>query len=239
MCGRVIQASGPDRLGLKIVSGVDPDVRLSNFPPRYNAAPSQQLWVIRRDPATGQRTLDLLRWGLIPYWSKEKPKPPPINAKAETVRKLPIFRDAYAKRRCIMPIDGFFEWRAVMGTKVKQPYAIGMKDGSPFGLAGVWENWKDPVSGEWVRSFCVLTTNANELVAKIHDRMPVILDPADYERWLGEEPDPRELIRTFPAEPMTIWPVSTRVNSFKNDDEDLLRPVQETDGTAPPDGNSA
>ena len=126
-----------------------------------------------------------------------------------------------------------------MGTKVKQPYAIGMKDGSPFGLAGLWENWKDPVSGEWVRTFCVLTTNSNELVARIHDRMPVILDPADYDRWLGDEPDPRELLRTYPAEPMHMWPVSTRVNSPKNDDESLLEPVLESDRTAPPDGNSA
>lgn len=240
MCGRVIQASGPEQLGLRIVSGLeDRDSRLGNFPPRYNGAPSQQLWVIRRNATTGQRSLDLLRWGLIPYWSTEKPKPPPINAKAESVGKAPMFRDAYVKRRCIMPVDGFFEWRAVRGTKVKQPYAIAMKDRSPFGLAGLWENWKDPVSGEWVRSFCVITTDANALVAEIHDRMPVILAPGDYDRWLGDEPDPRDLLRTYPAEPMTMWPVSTRVNSPKNDDEDLLRPAAEADACAPPDGNSA
>jgi putative SOS response-associated peptidase YedK len=179
MCGRVIQASPPDQLGLKIVQALDDrDNRIKvatarNTPPRYNAAPSQELWVIRQNRDTGERSLDLLKWGLIPYWCKEKPKAPPINAKCETVVKLPMFRDAYAKRRCIMPIDGFFEWKAILGSKAKQPFAIAMKDRSPFALAGLWENWKDPSTGEWVRTFCVLTTSANELVASIHDRMPL------------------------------------------------------------------
>src|SRR5829696_4967220 len=115
MCGHVVQASGPDQLGLKIVNAFEgPDNRTpSNFPPRYNAAPSQELWVIRQHPDTGVRSLDMLRWVLIPYWSKQRPKPPPINAKAETVAKLPMFRDAYGRRRCIMPIDAFFEWKAI------------------------------------------------------------------------------------------------------------------------------
>jgi putative SOS response-associated peptidase YedK len=241
MCGRVIQASGPDQLGLKIVGGPDDrDSRLGNFPPRYNGAPSQDFWVVRRNPKSGERTLDLLRWGLIPSWSTAKPKPaPPINAKAESVHKAPMFREAYARRRCILPVDGFFEWRAVKGTKLKQPYAIAMKDRSPFGLAGVWENWKDPAKDEWVRTFCVITTDANELVAAIHDRMPVVLAPEDYERWLSDDPDPRDLLRTFPAEPMTMWPVSTRVNSPKNDDAELLDLAVEVDADAPADGNSA
>src|SRR5215207_7721056 len=228
MCGRVVQASGPDQLGLKIVNAFEgPDNRTSsNFPPRYNAAPSQELWVIRQHPATGARSLDMLRWGLIPYWSKQKPKPPPINAKAETVAKLPMFRDGYARRRCIMPIDAFFEWKAIFGQKAKQPFAIGMKDRSPFGLAGLWENWKDPSTGEWVRTFCVITTNANELVAEIHDRMPVILPPSAYDRWLGLDPEPQDMLKPFPAELMSMWPVSTRVNTPKNDDEDLIRAIQ-------------
>jgi putative SOS response-associated peptidase YedK len=140
-----------------------------------------------------------LKWGLVPYWCKTKPKPPPINAKAETVHKLPMFRDAYAKRRCILPIDALFEWKAILGQKVKQPFAIGMRDRSPFGLAGLWENWNDPETGEWVRTFAVITTAANELVAEIHDRMPAILRAEDYDRWLGVEPDPRELLKPFPA----------------------------------------
>jgi putative SOS response-associated peptidase YedK len=240
MCGRVVQASGPDQLGLRIVNSFEGrDRRGGNVPPRYNAAPSQELFVIRQQPQTGERTLDLLKWGLVPYWCKAKPKPPPINAKAETVHKLPMFRDAYAKRRCILPIDAFFEWKAILGQKVKQPFAIGMRDRSPFGLAGLWENWKDPETGEWVRTFAVITTAVNELVAEIHDRMPAILRAEDYDRWLGVEPDPRELLKPFPAEPMMMWPVSTRVNTPKNDDADLLVPQAEADAYAPPDGNSA
>jgi putative SOS response-associated peptidase YedK len=111
----------------------------------------------------------------------------PINAKCETVRDLPTFRDAYRKRRCIVPVDGFFEWKAIKGQKAKQPYAIAMNDGAPFGIAGIWENWKDPASGEWIRTFAIITTDANELVADIHDRMPVILSRSDYARWLSEE----------------------------------------------------
>ena len=117
--------------------------------------------MIRRDPETGENSLDLLKWGLIPSWAKEKPKPPPINARAETVAKLPMFRSAYTKRRCILPIDSFYEWKVVTGTKAKQPFAIGMKDRAPFGLASLWENWKDPATGEWVRTFAVVTTMAS------------------------------------------------------------------------------
>ena len=132
------------------------DRRFANVPLRYNAAPTQELWAIRQNHDTGERSLDLLRWGLVPYWSKAKPKPAPINAKSETVAKLPMFRDAYRRRRCIMPVDLFFEWKAIKGAKAKQPYAIGMQDGSAFGLAGLWENWKDPTTDEWIRTFAVL-----------------------------------------------------------------------------------
>src|SRR4051794_41103508 len=106
---------------------------------------------------------------------------------------------------------------AIKGTKVKQPYAIAMKDRSPFGLAGLWENWKEPSSGEWLRTFCIITTAANELVGRIHDRMPAILRPEDYDRWLTLDLNASKLLTPFPSEPMAIWPVSTRVNSPKND----------------------
>jgi putative SOS response-associated peptidase YedK len=150
----------------------------------------------------------------------------PINAKCETVRDLPIFRDAYRKRRCIVPVDGFFEWKAIKGQRAKQPYAIAMRDGAPFGIAGIWENWKEPASGEWIRTFAIITTDANELVADIHDRMPVVLAPADYPRWLGEEPDPRDLMRPFPADLMRMWPISTRVNKPENDDPSIVEPIE-------------
>jgi putative SOS response-associated peptidase YedK len=139
MCGRVIQSSGP--LKLAIVDGLNVrDSRLTNHPPRYNAAPSQELLVIRRNRKIGEVSLDPLRWGLIPYWCNDpKGGRKPINAKAETVATLPMFREAYARRRCLLPVDGFFEWMAIKGTKAKQPFAIAMRDGSPFGIAGIWE----------------------------------------------------------------------------------------------------
>src|SRR6478672_1163879 len=225
MCGRVIQSSGPLRYA--IVDGMNArDSRVHNYPPRWNGAPSQDLLVIRRNRRTGEISLDPLRWGLIPYWcSDPKGGRKPINAKCETVRDLPTFRDAYRKRRCIVPVDGFFEWKAIKGQKAKQPYAIAMKDRSPFGIGGLWENWKEPATGEWIRTFAILTTPANDLVARIHDRMPAILKPGDYERWLGLEPDPHDLLAPFPGELLSIWPISKRVNSPDNDDEQLLDEV--------------
>jgi len=223
MCGRVIQSSGPLRYA--IVDGMNVrDSRVHNYPPRWNAAPSQELLVIRRNHRIGEVSLDPLRWGLIPNWCDDPTGGrKPINAKCETVRDLPSFRDAYRTRRCIVPVDGFFEWNAIKGQRAKQPYAIAMKDGSPFGLAGIWENWKEPTSGEWIRTFAIITTDSNELVADIH---PVILPPGDFARWLGEEPDPRDPMRPFPAEPMRMWPISTRVNKPENDDPSIVEPVE-------------
>jgi putative SOS response-associated peptidase YedK len=226
MCGRITQKSNPNQLGLKIVNLIEP-LYANNTPPRYNGAPGQEHWVIRQNPKTGERTLDRLWWGLIPYWNKdEKGGRKPINAKGETVATLPTFRDAYAKRRCILPIDNFFEWKAIKGEKVKQPYAIAMKSGEPFGLAAIWENWQRPGTDEWVRTFAVITCPANELMSEIHDRMPVIVPPASYDRWLSSvEPDPRDLLIPFSSERMNIWPISTRVNKVTNDDQDLLAPL--------------
>ena len=222
MCGRVIQTSTPEAIR-RLFDAIAP---VPNAPPRYNGAPSQELMVLRRNPETGERTLQLLRWGLIPSWTKDaKGGRKPINARAETIASSPMFKGAYAKRRCLLPIDGFFEWKAIKGSKTKQPYALAMKDRSPFAVAGIWENWTRPDTGETIRTFAVITCEANELVSQIHDRMPVIIAPTDYDRWLGQEPDPRDLVKPFPAEPMTMWPISTRVNSPKNDDEGLLEPI--------------
>ena len=226
MCGRVIQSSGPIRYA--IVDGIDVgDSRTHNYPPRWNAAPSQELLVIRRNHQTGEVSLDPLRWGLIPHRCQDpKGGRKPINAKFETVDKLPTFREAYRRRRCILPVDGFYEWRAIKGQSAKQPYAIAMKDGKPFGLGGLWENWKEPTSGEWIRTFAIITTDANELVAQIHNRMPLILAPRDYTRWLSEEPDPRDLMQPCPAEQMRMWPISIRVNKPENDDPSILEPIK-------------
>jgi putative SOS response-associated peptidase YedK len=148
-----------------------------------------------------------------PFALAQKGGRKPINAKCETVHSLPTFRDAYRRRRCILPVDGFFEWKAIKGQKAKQPYAIAMKDGRPFGIGGLWENWKEPTSGEWLWTFAIITTDANELVA------------TDYTRWLSDEPDPGDLMRPFPAEPMRMWPISTRVNKPENDDPSIVEPI--------------
>jgi putative SOS response-associated peptidase YedK len=147
---------------------------------------------------------------------------------------LPTFREAYARRRCILPVDGFFEWRAIKGARAKQPYAIAMKDGSPFGLAGLWENWRNPNAREWERTFAIITVPSNSLVEQIHDRMPAVLKPATYARWPGSEPDPYDLLITYPSEPMTMWPISTRVNAPEHDDPSLLdRTVDQNDWQSP------
>jgi putative SOS response-associated peptidase YedK len=126
-------------------------------------------------------TLDLIRWGLLPSWAKDRKMAwKLINARAETVATATAFRKAFAERRCLVPVDGFFEWEKV--GKEKQPYMIAMLDREPFTLAGLWENWKDPESGEWIRTFTIITTEANELVAELHDRMPGIIAPEDRER---------------------------------------------------------
>jgi putative SOS response-associated peptidase YedK len=163
--------------------------------------------------------------GAHPLLVRGPERRPQADQRCETVAALPTFRDAYRRRRCIIPVDGFFEWKAIKGQKAKRPYAIAMKGGTPFGIGGIWENWKEPASGEWIRTFALITTDANELVAEIHDRMPLILAPADYARWLGEEADPRDLMRPFPAEPMRMWPISTRVNKPENDDPSIVEPI--------------
>jgi putative SOS response-associated peptidase YedK len=136
--------------------------------------PSQEILVIRENHDNGQRSLDLLRWGLIPHRCDDPAGGrKPILAKAETVATLPTFRNAYARRRCLVPVDGFFEWHAT--SEGKRPYAVAMRDGSPFAIGGLWENWKSPITGQWVRTFCIITTPANVIVSRIHQRMPLIL----------------------------------------------------------------
>mgnify|MGYP001285304606 CR=1 FL=1 len=232
MCGRITQKSNPSQLGLKIVSLLEP-LYADNTPPRFNGSPGQEHWVIRQNPQTGERSLDRLWWGLIPYWCKDpKGGRKPINAKGETVASLPSFRDAYKRRRCILPIDNFFEWKAIKGAKAKQPYAIAMKSGEPFGIAAIWENWQRPGTEEWLRTFAVVTCPANELVAAIHDRMPVIIPAEAYVRWLSNAaPDPRDLLVPYPPGLMKIWPISTRVNKPQNDDPALLEPLEVGDSS--------
>ncbi|HEU0059977.1 MAG TPA: SOS response-associated peptidase [Hyphomicrobiaceae bacterium] len=226
MCGRITQKSNPNILGLKITTMVEP-LYADNTPPRYNGAPGQEHWVIRQDAKTGARSLDRLWWGLIPYWCKDESRArKPINAKSETIATLASFRDAYRRRRCLLPIDNFFEWKAMSGAAAKQPYAIGMRSGEPFALAAIWDSWQRPGTSERVRSFAVVTCPANDVIAEIHDRMPVIIAAAAYDQWLAPlDPDPRGLLAPYPSAPMMIWPITTRVNKPANDDAEILRAV--------------
>ena len=182
MCGRVAQHRGAVEYGsmLKIKFPKGPP----NAPAHYNGAPGQDYLIARSDPRTRDTTLDLIRWGLLPSWAKDRKMAwKMINARAESVATASAFKKAFKKRRCLVPVDGFYEWRKV--GKEKLPYMIAMAGVEPFTLAGLWENWKDPESGEWIRTFTIITTKANELVSALHDRMPVIIAPEDRDRWLN------------------------------------------------------
>ena len=161
---------------------------------RGDARSGQELHVWRRHPETGEPVEGKLRWGLIPHWMASRPEVQPINARAETIADKRMFSDAYAKRRCIIPMEIFYE-----NDGRRKRHAFGMKDGKPFGVAGIWENWRSP-EGRWERTFCIITVAANEVVATVHDRMPAIVPIAHHRRWLGTEPDPRDLLWPYPAE---------------------------------------
>lgn len=224
MCGRYSITSPPE--AMRRLFGYEEN---PNLQPRYNVAPTQVAPVVRLN-AHGLRELALLRWGLIPSWAKDaKISASLINARAETVAEKPSFRAAFKKRRCLVPADGYYEWRAE--GKLKQPYRIalaggGQGGGGLFAMAGLWESWR-PGTAEALETFTILTTAANEHLAELHDRMPVILDAADYDAWLGAR-DPHiavALLRPYPAERMTYYAVSRRVNSPKFDDADCIAPA--------------
>lgn len=196
---------------------------LPNVAPTWNMAPTRDALVVRRRPENGQRHLDLLNWGLLPYWTKDpKQARRPINARAETVATSGMFREAFARRRCLVPAGAFFEWRTIAGEKVKQPFAIGRQDRKPLALARIWEGWRGD-DGEVIRSFAILTTEANPLMAAIHRRMPVTLEEPDWPAWLGEtEGTPASLLRPVANDVLRLWPVSRAVNNVRNDGPELL-----------------
>jgi putative SOS response-associated peptidase YedK len=225
MCGRVHLSADVSEIGL--VFAIPPHRPRPNYAPSYNAAPTDPLPVVRYDRKAGERSLDILRWGLVPYWAKDLNVGfANINAKAEALESKPAFREAFARRRCLVPVNGFYEWKKT-GTG-KQPYAISLADRRLMALAGLWENWRSP-AGEWIRSFAIITTQPNELCAELHDRMPVVLAAAAWPTWLGEKPaEPSELkalLAPYPSEGMTCWPVSARVGSVKNNDASLIEPI--------------
>jgi putative SOS response-associated peptidase YedK len=217
MCGRYA-AFLPAEAVARLFHTVSP---LPNVAPSWNVAPTQQAMVVRRHPETGERHLDLLKWGLLPSWTKDPAKAQrPINCRSETVATSGLFRGALKTRRCIVPADAFYEWQAMEAGK--QPYAIARQDGQPMALAGLWEGFRWP-DGEIARTFIIATTNANADVAAVHNRMPVILEPADWPVWLGEtEGDFPTLLHPSPGGTLRIWPVSKTVNSVRNNGPELL-----------------
>ena len=214
MCGRFALYSDPFSLAKRFEAEALPELRS-----RYNVAPTQSIPIVRAEG--GVKRFALARWGLIPQWAKDmKIGYHTINARAETVAEKPAFRNAFRHRRCLMPADGFYEWQAVTGSKVKQPWFIALKDREPMAFAGLWERWRSP-EGEDLESCSIIVTDANAIMRPIHDRMPVILAPEDWSAWLEagakDAGGLQGLLKPYPAEGMTAWPVSTKVNSPRND----------------------
>lgn len=195
--------------------------------PRYNIAPTQPVAAVRYNRDTNKRELTHFYWGLIPSWSKDPTiGSRMINARSETASEKPSFRNAFKYRRCLVPTDGFYEWWKVDGGK--QPVRIQMKDERPFAMAGLWEHWQSP-DGSEIESCTLLTTGPNDLLKPIHNRMPVILAPKDFDLWLdpgAQHPgEVQPLLRPFLSEKMTFYPVSTHVNNPRNEDPACITPL--------------
>lgn len=221
MCGRfTLTASGDDLAALFEIEAVP------NLEPRYNIAPTQPVAVVRLDPEGRRRVFTLMRWGLIPSWAKDIGIGNRlINARAETLTEKPAFRTAFRRRRCLIPADGFYEWQKQTAGR-KQPYFIGLPNRRPFAFAGLWEHWEG-ADGSVLDSCTIITTEANERVRALHDRMPVILDRGDFGDWLDPAtPLDRllHLLRPYPFE-MLIYPVSTLVNAPENDRPECIVPL--------------
>ena len=228
MCGRYVSYTSPD--DIHVVFGTQGDV--PNIAPNWNVAPTQDALVIRRHPESNERRLNVLHWGLIPGWTKDlKSARKPINARSETAATSGMFKSALVSRRCIVPADAFYEWRATPDGK--QPFAIARHDDTPMAFAALWEAWRDP-AGEILRTFTILTTTANATMRPLHERMTVILERQDWPVWLGETPgDPLALLRPAPEDILRIWPVSRAVNSVRNNGAALLDRIDDPDAPPP------
>jgi putative SOS response-associated peptidase YedK len=215
MCGRFTQAYSWREVH-EALSLIGPAL---NLEPRYNVAPSQDAAVVRLDDEG--RRLAMLHWGLIPFWAKdEKIGYRTINARCEGIESKPAFREAFRHRRCLIPADGFYEWTGPKGDR--QPYRITMKGGGLFAFAGLWERWEK--GAEPVESFTIITCPAEELIDGLHDRMPVIVPPNNYDAWLAGSAG-TELLKPYPADEMKAYPVSRAVGNTRHDDASLIEPV--------------
>ena len=234
MCGRYELSSHPAAIALAFGLPYPPDIH-----PRYNVAPTQNVPIVRQN-ADGARELVQVRWGLVPRWAKDPSiGAHMINARAETVATKGAFRFPFARHRCLVPVSGFYEWRRTRSGK--QPVHIGMRDGRPFGLAGLYERWLSP-EGEVLDTCTIVTTSACDSLRHVHDRMPVIVPDAEYERWLDRaNDDASDLLVSWSGEPLYVYPVSRRVNTVRNDDAALTEPVaaEEPEEEAPAATESA
>ncbi|HSG39791.1 MAG TPA: SOS response-associated peptidase [Thermoanaerobaculia bacterium] len=225
MCGRYTLSTPSDDIALLF------DIsELMPLPPRYNMAPTQEAAVVRVVEPGGPRRLDLLKWGLIPFWAKEAAIGNKlINARSETVVEKASFRTSFKKKRCLIPADGFYEWKKE--GKLKQPYLIHRKDAKPFAFAGLWSAWRNPEGGQPVETFTILTTDANDLLRPLHNRMPVILDRENFDLWLDPKVEDAEklqpLLVPYPVDDFEAFPVSRVVNSPAHDQPDCIAPLVE------------
>jgi putative SOS response-associated peptidase YedK len=219
MCGRYASFLPPDLIA-RLFGTTNP---LPNLKPTWNMAPTMSAPVVRRHLETGERHLDLLTWGLVPSFTKDfKAARKPINARAETVASSGMFKAALAKRRCLVPAAAFYEWKATPEGKV--PHAIASADGEMLAFAGIWEGWRSP-DGDVLRTFAIITTDANAQMSTLHSRMPVILEQADWPLWLGDVDSGAEMLLRPAAEGvLRIWPVDKRVGNVRNDGPELLEP---------------
>jgi putative SOS response-associated peptidase YedK len=224
MCGRFARKSTQEVLAEWF------NLQLEDMPwfaPSYNVAPQSTQPVVRLNRDSLRREMALLRWGLVPFWSKDvKIAYSTINARSEEVASKPAFREALKRRRCLIPADAFYEWQR-LDPKIKRPFAFALASGEPYAFAGLWESWRprDQADAPPLETFTILTTGPNELMEPVHNRMPVILEPKDYERWLDTSDPARlpiDLLRPYPAERMKAWPVSERVGNVRNNEPGLL-----------------
>ena len=235
MCGRYGRRGDKQRIAEWMQThntGVFDEFDDSYLAPSYNVAPQSMQPVVRLNTETGERELTVMRWGLVPFWSRDgKASFSTINAKSETVATSPAFREAWKTRRCLVPADWLYEWQKI-DDKTKQPYAIALKNDEMFAFAGLWETRKDKTSGQKLRTYTILTTDPNELMEPIHNRMPVIIPPKDYERWLAPADPahlPVDLLRPYPAQEMKAWKVGKAVGNTRNNDASLVEPLKENE----------
>ena len=229
MCGRFTLTDPDQELAVQFSLAQMPDI-----PPRYNIAPTQPVAAVRATSEDLAREMALLHWGLIPFWAKDPAiGSRMINARSETAAEKPCFRAAFRRRRCLIVADGFYEWQKVNGAK--QPFYLRLRDGRPFAFAGLWERWEGP-EGSVIESCTILTTQPNELVRPVHNRMPVILAPEDYDLWLdpalgqgtGHVEQLQNLLQAYPPAEMEAYPVSRWVNTPDHDDPRCIEPLADS-----------